>query len=85
MGVAFDLNEIIVAGANVAVLQKKFETAISDWQALADKVDLYDEKFVTIELAVKRAREESRKRRLDDLPQARQSLVKVAKSAGYSF
>ena len=85
VGVAFDLNEIIVAGANVAVLQKKFETAISDWQALADKVDLYDEKFVTIELAVKRAREESRKRRLDDLPQARQSLVKLAKSAGYSF
>ncbi len=85
VGIAFDINEIFVADANFAVLEKKFKTAIDDWNNLVDKVDLYDEKFAAIELAVKRAREESRKRRLDDLPRARQSLVKVAKSAGYSF
>lgn len=84
IGLAFDANEILVAGQNVTILQAQFDKALADWQALVQKVDLYDEKFADLKQKIRLAREQTKKRGLPEIQTARDELAAVIKSTGFN-
>lgn len=84
LGIAFDVNEVMVASNSESIVRRKFEVAVAEWNTLADKADDCQMKFTEIQTAVRLGREQYRKRGLPDLQTARTELASEIIANGYN-